>query len=81
MMATVSELSMYQATAMKLTQENADREASLGEQVGCYYTYLCIYLCIYIYVCIDLDLDLYRDEIDKGERRQGGVARRAGGHL
>lgn len=32
MMATVSELSMYQATAMKLTQENAEREAELGEQ-------------------------------------------------
>ena len=32
MMATVSELSMYQATAMKLTQENAEKEAALEQQ-------------------------------------------------
>ncbi|EOD09092.1 hypothetical protein EMIHUDRAFT_105794 [Emiliania huxleyi CCMP1516] len=32
MMATVSELSMYQATAMKLAHENQQREAALREQ-------------------------------------------------
>ena len=35
MMAVVSELSMYQATAMKLSQEKEEREAALKDAVSC----------------------------------------------
>ncbi len=50
LMACVSELSMYQATSIKLEQEKSERLDVLDQVRAC--VYVCVYIYIYIYANI-----------------------------